>query len=107
MVQFGNRVVGQSGNLARNSPFPDGRSSDSPMRVYFDHNATPPPSPEATEAVLRALTGEFGNASSVHHFGQRAKALLDEARTAVAALIHGEQSEIVFTSGGTASAHLT
>ena len=43
----------------------------------------------------------FGNASSVHHFGQQAKAALDEARSAVAALVNADPSEIVFTSGGT------
>ena len=76
------------------------------MRAYFDHNATTPPSPEVTEAVVRALTDEFGNASSVHHFGQRAKALLDEARSQVAALIGGEPAEVVFTSGGTEADNL-
>jgi cysteine desulfurase len=76
------------------------------VRAYFDHNATTPPSPEVTEAVVRALTDEFGNASSVHHFGQRAKALLDDARSAVAALIGGEPAEIVFTSGGTEADNL-
>jgi cysteine desulfurase len=76
------------------------------VRAYFDHNATTPPSPEVTEAVVRALTDEFGNASSVHHFGQRAKALLDDARTAVAALVGGEPAEIVFTSGGTEADNL-
>ena len=76
------------------------------MRVYFDHNATTPPAPEAVEAVVRALREDFGNASSVHHFGQRAKALLDEARSAVAALVGGEPAEIVFTSGGTEADNL-
>ena len=71
------------------------------MRAYFDHNATTPPDPAVAEAVARALTEDFGNASSVHHFGQRAKALLDEARSAVADLIGAEPAEIVFTSGGT------
>jgi cysteine desulfurase len=71
------------------------------VRAYFDHNATTPPSPEVTEAVVRALRDEFGNASSVHHFGQRAKAIVDEARSSVAALICAEPAEIVFTSGGT------
>jgi cysteine desulfurase len=71
------------------------------MRIYFDHNATTPVDPPAAEAVVRALQENFGNASSVHHFGQRAKAILDEARTAVARLIRAEPSEIVFTSGGT------
>jgi cysteine desulfurase len=47
------------------------------------------------------LRDEFGNPSSVHHFGQRAKAILDDARSAVAALLGGEPSEVVFTSGGT------
>ena len=54
---------------------------------YFDHNATTPPDPAVIEAMARALTEDFGNRSSVHHFGQQAKALLDEARTAVAELI--------------------
>jgi cysteine desulfurase len=73
------------------------------MRIYFDHNATTPVDPAVADTVTRVLTGEFGNASSVHHFGQRAKALLDEARSAVAALLGAEASEIVFTSGGTES----
>jgi cysteine desulfurase len=71
------------------------------MRAYFDHNATTPLDPGVLEAVTRTLRDEFGNPSSVHHFGQRAKAVLDEARTAVARLIKGEPSEVVFTSGGT------
>jgi cysteine desulfurase len=51
----------------------------------------------------RILSDDFGNASSVHHFGQRAKAVLDDARSLVATLIGGEPSEVVFTSGGTES----
>jgi len=73
------------------------------MRIYFDHNATTPVDPAVAETITRVMTGEFGNASSVHHFGQRAKAILDEARSAVAALTAAEPSEIVFTSGGTES----
>jgi cysteine desulfurase len=73
------------------------------MRIYFDHNATTPVDPAVAETVARVMTSEFGNASSVHHFGQRAKAILDEARSAVAELIAAEPSEIVFTSGGTES----
>src|SRR5438132_3590923 len=72
-------------------------------RTYFDHNATTPPDPAVIEAVARALAEDFGNASSVHHFGQRAKAVLDEARTSIAELIGAEPAEIVFTSGGTES----
>ncbi|HJR58988.1 MAG TPA: cysteine desulfurase family protein [Vicinamibacterales bacterium] len=71
------------------------------MRIYFDHNATTPVDSAVLDVVTRVLCDEFGNASSVHHFGQRAKAVLDDARTAVAGLIDGEPSEVVFTSGGT------
>jgi cysteine desulfurase len=71
------------------------------MRVYFDYNATTPLSPGVVDAVTRASRDVFGNASSVHHFGQQAKTLLDDARTAIAALIAGDPSEVVFTSGGT------
>ena len=73
------------------------------MRVYFDYNATTPLAPEAAEATARALRDQFGNASSVHHFGQQAKAAIDEARSAVAALLNADPSELVFTSGGTES----
>ena len=73
------------------------------MRIYFDHNATTPVDPAVAETIARVMTDEYGNASSVHHFGQRAKAVLDEARSSVAALIGAETSEIVFTSGGTES----
>src|SRR5213596_2913580 len=71
------------------------------MRVYFDYNATTPPAPEVTEAVVRVTRDIFGNASSVHHFGQQAKAAIDEARSAVASLINADPSEVVFTGGGT------
>jgi cysteine desulfurase len=55
------------------------------------------------EAVVRASQEHFGNASSIHYFGQQAKGVADEARSAIASLIHGDPSEIVFTSGGTES----
>ena len=73
------------------------------MRIYFDHNATTPVDPAVAETIARVMTEEYGNASSVHHFGQRAKAVLDDARSSVAALLDAEPSEIVFTSGGTES----
>jgi len=73
------------------------------MRVYFDYNATTPLAPEATDVVVRATREIFGNASSIHHFGQQAKAAMDDARTAVATLLNGDPSEVVFTSGGTES----
>jgi cysteine desulfurase len=71
------------------------------MRVYFDHNATTPVAPSVAELMTRVLREEFGNASSIHRFGQRAKGILDDARTAVADLIKADPSEVVFTSGGT------
>jgi cysteine desulfurase len=74
-----------------------------PVRIYLDHNATTPPAAEVVDRMAAALRDQFGNPSSVHHFGQTAKAALDEARSAVAALVGGDPSEIVFTSGGTES----
>lgn len=74
--------------------------------VYLDHNATTPPAPEVVEAVSRTLAGCFGNASSIHAFGQRAKAALDAARTDTADLIGADPGDIVFTGGGTESDNL-
>jgi cysteine desulfurase len=73
------------------------------QRIYLDHNATTPLAPAVVDRMVAVLREEFGNASSVHHFGQRAKSVLDEARSSVAALIGGDPSEVVFTSGGTES----
>ncbi len=73
------------------------------MRVYFDYNATTPPSLEVVDRVAAATRDNFGNGSSVHHFGQQAKAALDDARSAVARLINADPSEVVFTGGGTES----
>src|SRR3984885_6389292 len=71
------------------------------MRVYFDYNATTPLTAEVSDAVAAATRDLFGNASSVHHFGQQAKAALDDARSSIASLLNADPSEIVFTSGGT------
>jgi cysteine desulfurase len=76
------------------------------MRVYFDYNATTPLAPDVADTVARVSREVFGNASSIHHFGQQAKATMDEARSAVASLLNGDPSEIVFTSGGTESDNL-
>mgnify|MGYP001469476281 CR=1 FL=1 len=76
------------------------------MRVYFDYNATTPLSLEALEAVVRISRDVFGNASSVHHFGQQAKAVLDQARASVASLLGAEPPEIVLTSSGTEADNL-
>ena len=75
-------------------------------RYYFDHNATTPVSPEVLAAVLPAMTEVFGNASSIHHFGQAARKQLDQARSQVAALLGAKADEIVFTSGGTEADNL-
>jgi len=76
------------------------------MRIYLDYNATSPPAPEVVEIVSRLMATEFGNASSVHAFGQRAKVVLDDARGQIAALIDADPSEIVLTSGGTEADNL-
>ena len=76
------------------------------MRIYLDYNATAPVPPAVVDAVTVALRESYGNASSVHVFGQQAKAVLDESRSAVARLIGAEPSEIVFTAGGTESDNL-
>ena len=73
------------------------------QRIYLDYNATTPLLPAVVDQMTATLREEFGNPSSVHHFGQRAKAAIDEARSAVAALIGADPSEVVFTSGGTES----
>lgn len=74
--------------------------------IYLDHNATTPLDPVVLEAMLPYLRDEFGNASSVHSPGQRARAAVDKARESVAALIGAKPSEIVFTSGGTEADNL-
>ena len=70
-------------------------------RVYLDHNATTPVDPEVLDAMLPYFSGEYGNASSIHTFGQRARAGVETAREQVAALLGARPQEIVFTSGGT------
>lgn len=75
-------------------------------RVYLDHSATTPADPRVVEAMLPYLTEKFGNASSVHFFGQAARAAVDRARREVAALIGAKPNEIVFLSGGTEANNL-
>jgi cysteine desulfurase len=72
-------------------------------RVYFDNNATTPLAPEVFEVMRPYLLENYGNASSIHWFGQRAKAGVEKAREQVARLLNARSSEIVFTSGGTES----
>lgn len=76
------------------------------MRIYLDHNATTPLHPLSADRMAQAMREVWGNASSVHHFGQQAKAALDEARGSVAALLGADPAEVVFTAGGTESDNL-
>jgi len=75
-------------------------------RVYMDANATTPLLPEVLEAMQPYFVERFGNASSVHSFGQQARGAVEQARIKVAALLHCRPAEIVFTSGGTESDNL-
>src|SRR5215831_1638694 len=71
------------------------------QRAYFDHNATTPIAPEVLESVTLCLRQTYGNASSIHYFGQSAKQHLETARRQLAALIHAQPTEVIFASGGT------
>ncbi|HMG75306.1 MAG TPA: cysteine desulfurase family protein [Pyrinomonadaceae bacterium] len=75
-------------------------------KVYLDHSATTPVDPRVVEAMLPYLTEKFGNASSVHGFGQEARAAADRARRQVATLVGARANEIIFTSGGTEANNL-
>ena len=70
-------------------------------RVYLDNNATTPLAPEAFEAMKPFLLDDFGNASSIHAYGQKARAAVEQARGRLAGLLNARPNEIVFTSGGT------
>ena len=72
-------------------------------RVYFDHNATTPVAPEVLAAMLPYFSEEYGNASSIHSFGQDARGAVEQARISVAALLGARPAEVTFSSGGTES----
>lgn len=72
-------------------------------RVYLDNNATTPVEPAVLEAMLPFFSTDFGNASSIHSYGQRCRAAVEQARASVAALLGCKPAEIIFTSGGTES----
>jgi cysteine desulfurase len=76
------------------------------QHFYFDHNATTPVAPEVLETMVPCLGQVYGNASSIHYFGQAAKQKLETARRQLAALIHANPAEVVFTSGGTEADNL-
>lgn len=75
-------------------------------RVYLDHSATTPVDERVVAEMMPYLTGRYGNASSVHFFGQEARAAIDRARREVAALIGARPNEIIFLSGGTEANNL-
>ena len=76
-------------------------------RIYLDNSATTPLDPAVLEAMMPYLTEDFGNASSIHTYGQKAKMAVDRARHQVAALLNAARpNEIIFTSGGTESNNL-
>jgi cysteine desulfurase len=81
-----------------------------PRTIYFDYNATTPLDPAVRDAMLPFLGGGagdvWGNPSSVHHVGRKARALLDDARERAAAFLGAKPNEIIFTSGGTESNNL-
>jgi cysteine desulfurase len=74
--------------------------------IYFDYNASAPVAPVCVDAALEYMDGGFGNPSSKHSAGERAKRTMDEAREQVASLLNAQPAEILFTSGGTESNHM-
>ena len=76
------------------------------MAHYFDHNATTPLSEEVLECLTRVLRECYGNPSSIHTAGQRARQTVEQARAQVARWLQAEPREVVFTSGGTESDNL-
>jgi cysteine desulfurase len=75
-------------------------------RVYMDNNASSPLLPEVLEAMHPFFAENYGNASSIHHHGQQARAAVEKARESVARLLHCRAAEVVFTSGGTEADNL-
>ena len=74
---------------------------DNVNRIYLDHAATSPMHPNVIDKMMGVMASDFGNPSSIHAFGRRARHVLDEARAIIAASIGAGQNEIIFTSGGT------
>lgn len=74
-----------------------------PSPIYLDYNATTPIDPDVVKAMIPVLKTGFGNPSSSHAYGKKARGLIDEARESVANLVGCEPDEVIFTSGGTES----
>ncbi|MFQ5561720.1 MAG: cysteine desulfurase NifS [Nitrospinota bacterium] len=75
-------------------------------KVYLDHNATTPLHPEVLKSISAFLEEDFGNPSSLHQFGRKVRAKMEDAREQVASLMNADPSEIVFTSGGSEANNL-
>lgn len=75
-------------------------------QIYLDYAATTPVDPEVVKAMTPYFTADFGNASSIHSFGRKARQAIDEARRTVAGFLNCQTSEVIFTSGGTESDNL-
>lgn len=74
--------------------------------IYLDHAASTPVHPEVAQRMMNVMTGQYGNASSVHAFGREAKKIVSGARDQIAALLGCQSDELVFTAGGTESDNL-
>jgi cysteine desulfurase len=77
-----------------------------PMQIYLDYSATTPPHPAVIALMQQVMTEQWGNPSSLHHWGNRSATILERARTQVAQLLNAPTESIVFTSGGTESNNL-
>lgn len=75
-------------------------------QIYMDHAATAPMDKRVIEAMYPVYNDVFGNPSSVHSFGRKARQQLDEARRVMAKSINANEKEIIFTSGGTEADNL-
>ncbi|HIJ60073.1 MAG TPA: aminotransferase class V-fold PLP-dependent enzyme, partial [Nitrospirae bacterium] len=75
------------------------------LPIYLDHNATTPIDKEVKETITNSLD-VFGNPSSIHYYGIKAKELIDSSRQSVASVLSCKKDEIIFTSGGTESNNL-
>src|SRR5712671_2017298 len=103
MIRFGRFLFARFVRIVSSSP---AGYSYSMRSIYFDYNATTPLDPQVRLAMLPFLDEIFGNPSSVHHIGRRARGFLDDARDRAAHLLACKPSELIFTSGGTESNNL-
>ncbi|GAM16141.1 cysteine desulfurase family protein [Mesobacillus selenatarsenatis] len=75
-------------------------------RIYLDHAATTPMHPDVLAEMVKVMEAEFGNPSSIHHFGREARKILDDTRDELAKSIGTKGNNIIFTSGGTEADNL-